>query len=360
MTESAVIKRWVHSHIRSLDAYSVAKADHLVKLDAMENPYVWDEELRTKWLDVLRATEVNRYPDGKASELAASLTDAFSIPASLGLLLGNGSDELIQTVALAVGGSGRVMISPEPSFSMYRVIASVTGSAYIATPRDERFDIDADALLRAVVQHDPCCVFIASPNNPTGNACDPNLIERVAEACSGIVVVDEAYHAFSESSFIDRVQAHENVVLMRTLSKLGLAGLRLGFLMGDSSLLHELNKIRLPYNVNALTQASAAFALRHLDWFDDKAEKIKNARSDLFLALSSIAELEVYPSEANFILFRLPKGLGETVFAKLKTNRVLVKNLHGSHPQLSDCLRVTVSTPEENQLFLDALTLALG
>lgn len=359
MTENKVIKRWIHSHIQSLQAYSVAKAQGLVKLDAMENPYVWGDELRGQWLEELKGLALNRYPDGQAVDVVTALTQAFSIPPSLSVLLGNGSDELIQTIALAVGGAERVMISAEPSFSMYRVITSITGSTFVATPRDAQFNIDQDALLRAVAEHDPCCVFLASPNNPTGNPCDPELIEKIANACSGIVVVDEAYDAFSESSFMDRVGAHQNVVLMRTLSKLGLAGLRLGFLMGEPNLISELNKIRLPYNVNVMTQASAAFALQHLDWFDHQAEKIKKARERLLSSLASMAGVTVYPSAANFLLFRVADGSGEAVFSNLKQQGVLIKNLHGTHPQLADCLRVTVSTPEENQLFLDALQVAL-
>lgn len=359
MTESALIKRWIHPHIRSLDAYAVHHRENMIKLDQMENPYEWGDDLKHAWLETLRGISLNRYPDGAASEVIAALRLVFQIPEALHVLLGNGSDELIQTVALAVGGSGRVMLAPEPSFSMYRVIASVTGSQYVSVPRRPDFSIDPETLLDAVKSHDPCCVFLASPNNPTGNPVKPELIEAVAKAVSGIVVVDEAYHAFSETSFLAHASAYPNVLVMRTLSKLGLAGLRLGLVMGTPELINELNKIRLPYNVNVLTQASARFALGHMEWFEAKASLIREARKTLFQSLRGLPGITVYPSAANFLLFRVPTGRADGVFSDLRARCVLIKNLNGVHPQLEDCLRVTVSTPIENEVFFEALKASL-
>jgi len=359
MTDDSVIEHWVHPRIQDLAAYQVAKAEGLIKLDAMENPYTWDEALRAQWLKRLAAVSLNRYPDPEARALIEALRRRFAVPGAAALLLGNGSDELIQMVALAVGGPGRVMLAPEPSFSMYRVIATITGCDYVDVPRCADFSVDAEALLQAIDQHDPCCVFLACPNNPTGNSCDPALVEKVAHACSGIVLVDEAYHAFCGDTFMDRAGTLDNVLVMRTLSKLGLAGLRLGFLVGPEVLVGEINKVRLPYNINTLTQASVEFALAHLEWFEDKARAICRARDDVYRAINSMRGITAYPSQANFVLFRLPTGTGSTVFDALCNREVLVKNLHGAHDALSDCLRVTVSTKEENEAFVSALAGAL-
>jgi histidinol-phosphate aminotransferase len=251
------------------------------------------------------------------------------------------------------------MLAPEPSFSMYQVIANITGCDYVDVPRHSDFTVDIDALMSAIDQHDPCCVFLACPNNPTGNSCDPALIEKVARACSGIVLVDEAYHAFCSDSFMDRAGALDNVLVMRTLSKLGLAGLRLGFLAGPKALVSEINKVRLPYNISALTQITAGFALEHLNWFEDKAGAICHARENLHKALNAMPGVTAYPSKANFVLFRLPTAKGTIVFELLRQRGVLVKNLHSAHASLVDCLRVTVSTESQNRAFLDALSSSL-
>ena len=360
MTSDSVIKRWAHPQIQNLSAYAVAPAEGLIKLDAMENPYVWDRELKDAWLEELRHVSLNRYPDGRALGLEKTLRQVFEVPRQLDILLGNGSDELIQMVSMTVGGPGRTMLAPEPSFSMYRVIAAITGSDYVATPRRHDFSIDTDALLDAIEKHDPCCVFLANPNNPTGNVCTHEAIDQIAKRCSGIVVVDEAYHAFSGQSVLDQAPAYDNVVVMRTLSKLGLAGLRLGFLSGHPDVLETLNKVRLPYNINSLTQMSVEFALRHIDWFDEKSRLICEARARLFESLKKVSGITAYPSAANFILFRVPAGTGDSVHDDLQRQGVLVKNLNGAHPLLTDSLRVTVSTSLENAAFVDALNDLLG
>ena len=359
MSENPVCQRWIPSRIRELKAYQVASAQGLIKLDAMENPYVWDEGLRDAWLERLAGVLLNRYPDPAAEALINTLTKCFSVPDKASLLLGNGSDELIQMVALAVGGPGRVMLAPEPSFSMYQVIAKITGCDYVDVPRHSDFTVDGDALLSAIDKYDPCCVFLACPNNPTGNSCDPALIEKVARASSGIVLVDEAYHAFCGESFMDHAGALDNVLVMRTFSKLGLAALRLGFLAGPKALVDEINKVRLPYNISTLTQVTAEFALEHLNWFEDKAQAICHARESLHKALGAMPGVTAYPSKANFVLFRLPTAKGTIVFESLRQSGVLVKNLHGAHDALSNCLRVTVSTTSQNRVFLDALTASL-
>lgn len=355
-----LIERWVRPEIRAIDAYHVPPAQGLIKLDAMENPYPWPAAIREAWLEALREVEVNRYPDPQGRELQAALRAAMGIPPHLGLLLGNGSDELIQMLALTVGGQGRRILALEPSFVMYRMIARYAGLDYVGVPLSRTdFSLDLPAVLDAIEAAAPALVFIAYPNNPTGNLFDSEAIERIIAAAPGLVVVDEAYAPFTDASFMPRLGDWPNLLVMRTVSKMGLAGLRLGYLAGPPALLAELDKTRLPYNINALTQASATLALRHHDLFDEQCRRIRDERRAVYRALSGLAGAQPFPSEANFILVRLPSGRAGEVFESLKADGVLVKNLDGTHPQLADCLRLTVGQPEENRALLAGMTAAL-
>jgi len=355
-----LIDRLVRPEIRALRAYHVPDAAGLIKLDAMENPYTWPEALRGEWADLLRALDVNRYPDPHGRELQAALRAAMGIPQGIGLLLGNGSDELIQMLALTLAHPGRKVLSVEPGFVMYRMIALFAGMGYVGVPlRADDFALDLDAVLEAIEREEPELTFLAYPNNPTGNLFDAGAVERIIEAAPGLVVVDEAYAPFTDASFLARLGDWPNLLVMRTVSKMGLAGLRLGYLAGPSEWLAELDKTRLPYNINVLTQASAAFALRHRSVFDAQTRRIREERGRLFAALAAIDGVHPYPSEANFILLRLTAGRAGEIFASLKEGGVLVKNLDGAHPLLADCLRVTVGRPEENGAFLGALQAAL-
>jgi histidinol-phosphate aminotransferase len=351
-----LISRLVRREIRAMKAYHVPQAEGLVKLDAMENPYPWPAELEDEWLDLLRRVEVNRYPHPQAPAVQAALREAMAIPADMGLVLGNGSDELIQMLAMTVGGPGHKVLSLEPGFVMYRMIGVFTGMDYVGVPlRSEDFGLDLPAVLAALEQDQPALTFIAYPNNPTGNLFDPADIERVIEAAPGLVVLDEAYAPFTDSSFLASLGQWPNLLVMRTISKMGLAGLRLGYLAGPPEWLAEIDKVRLPYNINALTQASATLALRHRALFDAQTAAIRTERARLFAALSALHGVHPHPSEANFILLRLTDGQADAVFAGLRAGGVLVKNLHGTHPLLAECLRVTVGQPEENAAFLSTL-----
>lgn len=355
MAES-LIERWIRPEIRAIAAYQVPDARGLIKLDAMENPYTWPEELRQEWTEVLRGLPLNRYPDPRAQELTAALRQAFAIAPERGLLLGNGSDELIQMLVLALAKPGRTLVSLDPGFVMYRMIALFAGMDYVGVPlRADDFSLDLPALLGAIERHQPALVFLAYPNNPTGNLFPADAIERVIQAAPGLVVVDEAYAPFTDASFLPRAGLPANLLVMRTLSKMGLAGLRLGYLVGAPDWLAELDKVRLPYNINVLTQASAAFALGHRAVLDRQTAAIRWAREDLFDALQGLEGVQPYPSEANFILLRVGPGRARGLYEGLKGRGVLVKCLDGSHPLLADCLRVTVGLPEENADFLRAL-----
>ena len=356
-----LVERWVRPEIRALSAYHVPPAAGLIKLDAMENPYGWPQEVVEAWLERLRAVELNRYPDPGAADLKRGLRESLGLGEDAGLLLGNGSDELIQMIAMALAEPGRVVLAPEPSFVMYRMIATFTGMDYVGVPlRADDYTLVRGTMLAAIAEHDPAVVFLAYPNNPTGNLFDDATLEAVLEAAPGLVVIDEAYAPFAEASWLGRLEDYPNLVVMRTLSKLGLAGLRLGLLAGAPAWLDQFDKVRLPYNIGVLNQASAAFALEHQALFDEQTARIRAERTRLHDALAALPGIAPLPSRANFILLRVPAGRAGALFAALREAGVLVKSLDGSSPLLTDCLRVTVGTPEENGLFLTALAAALG
>jgi histidinol-phosphate aminotransferase len=355
-TIQRLVDDWVRPEIRSLSAYHVPAADGLIKLDAMENPYSWPQELRDLWLQRMRSAEINRYPDPQAAAVKVALRAAMGIPREAELLLGNGSDELIQMIAMTVAGPARAILSVDPGFVMYRMIATFTGLDYIGIPlRPEDFSLDAAALLSAVEAHQPAVTFLAYPNNPTGNLFSEADLLRVVERATGLVVIDEAYAPFTDASMLKFLGRYDNLLVMRTLSKMGLAGLRLGLLAGPGEWLREIDKTRLPYNINVLTQISAEFALEYQELFEQQTRTIRQQRAHLFQRLRRIGGLQVFPSEANFILVRMPAGRAGRIHAELRERGVLVKNLDGAHPSLADCLRITVGTPAENQAFLTAL-----
>ena len=344
----------IRPEILALSAYHVADAAGMVKLDAMENPYRLPDGLRGELGALLGDAAINRYPDPQAPGVQRALRAAFGIGPEYDILLGNGSDELIQILAMALARPGATLLAVEPSFVMYRMIAGFAGMRYVGVPLKADFTLDEAAVLEAVEREEPALTFLAYPNNPTGNAFGRAAVERIIAASPGLVVVDEAYHAFAGGlSFLDALARFDNLLLMRTVSKLGLAGLRLGYLVGKPAWIGEFDKVRLPYNVNVLTQVAARYALSHVDVLEAQAATLVGERGSLFQALSALAGVEVFESRANFILFRVSDA--PRVFAGLKARGVLIKNLHGGHPLLNHCLRVTVGAPEENEAFLTAL-----
>jgi histidinol-phosphate aminotransferase len=343
----------IRDEVRLLTAYHVPDSRGLIKLDAMENPFGLPLELRSKIAELASEASLNRYPDPRAVKLKARLREVMAIPGGMELLLGNGSDELIQILALAVNRPAAVLVGVEPSFVMFRMVAAWTGIRYVAVPLTPEFGLDVQRLKAAMREHRPALTFIAYPNNPTGNLFDAEAIRALIEASPGLVVVDEAYHAFAGRSFLSELERYPNLLVMRTLSKLGLAGLRLGVLIGRPEWLSELDKLRLPYNVNVLTQYIAAYVLERSDILDAQAALIRDERARLLAGLQSLPGVRAFPSDANFILFRVTRP--DAVFSGLKMRGVLIKNLNESHPSLTGCLRVTVGTAEENGRFLSTL-----
>jgi histidinol-phosphate aminotransferase len=325
----------------------------MIKLDAMENPYVLPQALRDEIARLVADAEINRYPDAGAHQLKSEIRRVSNLPPGMDILLGNGSDEIIQLLALAVARPGAVLLSVEPSFVMYKMIAAFVGMKYVGVPLGEDFSLDRKAILEVIQREQPALVFLAYPNNPTGNLFDAAAIKQIIEMAPGLVVVDEAYYAFASDSFIPHLAHYNNLLVMRTFSKLGMAGLRLGFLAGSKVWLNQLEKLRLPYNVGVLPQLVAEKLLQHHDVLLEQAERIKQQRARLLAALNTIVGVRTYSSEANFILFRVEKAT--QIFEGLKQRGVLIKNLNGGHPALTDCLRVTVGAPDENRSFVVAL-----
>ena len=362
MTITARINRFVSPWVRELQPYHVADAKGLIKLDAMENPFPLPASLREQWTELIASTELNRYPDPHSTALKAAWRTSLALPDTLGMILGNGSDELIHLLCLAMAGvPGASVLSPEPSFAVYRIAAQSLGLNFIGVPlRAADFSLDVAAMLSAIEQHQPALVFLASPNNPTANRIDGEGLEAICGAAPGLVVLDEAYYRFAAGTRVLEAAQHDNLVVMHTLSKIGLAGLRLGALFGAPPWIELLERLRMPYNINVLTQVGAQFALEHLVDFERQVALIVEARSELYAALSDVSGVFTWPSATNFILFRTPAARGAEVFESLCEQGVLVKNVCTAHPMLADCLRVTVGTPRENAIFLAALTRALA
>jgi histidinol-phosphate aminotransferase len=356
MSAREKVKRWIRPSILAASVYKVPDADGLIKLDAMENPYTWPGEIKRAWLDELWHIDLNRYPDAGAGVLKERLREVMAIPPSVPILLGNGSDEIIQILVMAMAQQGSIFLAPEPGFVMYRVIAEAIGAKFIGVPLREDFSLDRSAMLVAIEQQQPALIFLAWPNNPTGNLFDRDSVHAVIEAAPGLVVMDEAYYAFAGESFLDCLGRYDNLLVMRTLSKLGLAGLRLGILAGSETWLDELEKVRLPYNISTLTQKSVEFICRHIHVLDQQVQQIQQDRDRLLISMVALPHVHVWPSQANFVLFRVENKDANSIYTGLKNRGVLIKNLHGSHPMLQDCLRVTVGTEKENSLFMGALS----
>ncbi|MBI3479796.1 MAG: histidinol-phosphate transaminase [Nitrosomonadales bacterium] len=357
ISASSLAGALLRQEILDLHAYHVPDSSGYIKLDAMENPYPVPPELRAEIAEAVAASAINRYPDPGAASLKEKIRAVTGLPQGQDVLLGNGSDELIQLLAMAVAKPGAAMLSVEPSFVMYKMIATFTGMRYIGVPLVSNagadFSLDLPGMLAAIERERPALTFLAYPNNPTGNLFPEDAVAQIIQASPGLVVVDEAYYAFASGSFIPHLARYPNLLVMRTFSKLGMAGLRLGFMAGSPAWLGQLEKLRLPYNVGVLPQLVAEKLLAHHDVLLRQAEQIKRDRTQLYRQLNEIATVKVYPSEANFLLFRVAEAT--TIFNGLKQRGVLIKNLNGGHPMLKDCLRVTVGTPDENERFMAAL-----
>jgi len=343
------IDQWLRTDIRNINAYHVPSAKNMLKMDAMESPFGVPEELKDEFLEYISHSEVNRYPDANAKELQATLRSLMDIPKDFGVLLGNGSDELIQLLSLACS-SGDLIMSFEPSFVMYELVSKFAQLNYHGMPLDESFEIDLNSTLLAIKSKKPKLIFIAYPNNPTGNSFDYDVIREIIESTDALVVLDEAYYAYSEKSFLAEIKNFSNLVVLRTISKIGFAGLRLGLLVGSQETIEQLNKLRLPYNINILTQASANFLLKDRQRIVSNAKIIINERRRLYDELSLIQSLTVYPSQANFLLVKAENA--KLLLESLKVSGILIKGFAIS-TQLENFVRISVGEAKENNVLLE-------
>lgn len=336
------IKRLVKKDVSVLRAYNAKEIPCRVKLDANESPYGFRTALKAAG-----KINTNRYPDPEAKALKGLIAKGLGIKQD-NILQGNGSDELIYYLVAAFGGP---VLYPVPTFSMYGIISQALGEKRIAIFLDKEFDLDTDRILSAIKKDRPKLIFLSSPNNPTGNCFSSDRILKIIEASKGIVIVDEAYQPFaSEKGFLPLMKDYKNLVIMRTLSKIGLAALRLGFLIAEAEIIEEVNKVRLPFNVNSLSQAVALEALKNRKQFNSCIKAIVSERERLFNEMEKINGVKPFPSEANFILFKVKDP--DKVYNALLKKGILIRNIKDV---VNGCLRVTVGTPEENTAFLKAL-----
>lgn len=355
-----LIARMIDPRVRAAAAYHVADATGMIKLDAMENPHGWPASLRAALAARLDGAALNRYPDAQAPALKRELSRVMRIDPRWSTLLGNGSDEIIQLLIMALAFPGGCVMAPAPTFVMFGLISSWLHTEFVEVPLTAEFDLDRDAMLAAIARHRPRLIFLASPNNPTGNHFDEDALHAIVRASDGVVVIDEAYTAFTTGNRLGLLEQYPNVLIMRTLSKLGMAGLRLGYLVGDPRWIEQLDKLRLPYNIGSLNQLAAEVALENFPLLVQQTDRIRAERDRLCTLLRAEPGLQCFPSEANFLLVRLLEGSATEAHRHMREHGVLVKCLDAAHPLLRNCLRLTVGTPEENIRMLAALRAALG
>jgi histidinol-phosphate aminotransferase len=343
------ISRLVLPQVRKLAAYHIDETPTRIKLDAMENPFSMPDDVKIQIAAAAKSAAINRYPDPSAQELKQAIAGMWGMEPNQ-MVLGNGSDELIQAVILAFGGP---VLIPAPTFAMYELTARALGQSVVTVPLNKDFSLDPDRLLQKAKQVKAKVIFLACPNNPTGNRFSDDAIMRVLDKANAAVVIDEAYFSFSGKTYLRRLRDHPNMIIFRTLSKIGLAGLRIGVLSAAPGVVAEMNKIRLPYNINVLSQAAAIVVLDRWDVLYEQISLLISERERLYNALSRMQGIMAFPSETNFILFRTDKD-ATRVYTKLKQAGILIRNMNRPGP-LKNCLRVTIGTPIENNEFSAAL-----
>ena len=363
----------IRPDVRAMHSYVVQPSTGMLKMDAMENPFRLPAHLQAALGQRLGAVALNRYPGDRIADLKAALAQYAGMPEGYGIVLGNGSDELITLLALACAqpvdkdgrGQRATMLAPMPGFVMYPLSAQLQGLDFVGVPLTPDFELHEPAMLAAIEQHQPAITYIAYPNNPTATLWDEGAVQRIIDAVGaqgGIVAVDEAYQPFASRTWLTRMQAeparNAHVLLMRTLSKFGLAGVRLGYMLGQPALVAEIDKVRPPYNVSVLNCEAALFALEHAEVFAAQAAEIRAERTTLIAALRQMPGVEkCWDSEANMVLIRVADSA--KAYEGMKNRKVLVKNVSTMHPLLANCLRLTVGNAEDNAQMLAALQASL-
>lgn len=348
----------IRDDVRATQAYPVQSAAGLIKLDTMENPFRLPEALQRELGERLGRVAINRYPAARTGVLAAALAAHAGMPAGCAITLGNGSDEIITMLSMAISRPGAKILSPLPSFVMYEISARYQGLGFVGVPLTADFELDEAAMLAAIAEQQPALIYLAYPNNPTANLWDAGVIERIIEAAPGLVVMDEAYQPFAERDAMGLLARYPHVLVMRTMSKFGLAGVRIGYLIGQQALIQEIDKVRPPFNIGVLNAEAGLFALEHAEVYAAQAEILRAERERLLAELAQIPGIRPYPSQGNMILARVADAARS--FDAMKASGVLIKNVSAMHPLLANCLRITVGTPEENAAMLAALKESLS
>ena len=349
-------KKYLREDINNFKEYFIDNPENMIKLDAMEYPV--DKSLR----DVIKSLNINekeillnRYPESHSQELEKIILDYFGLNSNFGVNFGNGSDELIQNICLAFSKKGNNVMVPSPSFSMYEKIISTVKLKYIPEYLNEDFDIKIDQMIKNISKYKPAIIFLACPNNPTSNLWDKDKIIQIIESSESIVVIDEAYVDFCESSYIDLIEKYENLVILRTFSKIGFAGLRLGFMISNKEISSIINKIRLPFNINTVSLKIIINIFENFSIIKKNCQNIISLREKLYSDLSELRNIKVLKSSTNFLIFKTLNKSSDEIYKLLKDSNILIKNLN-NNSNLKNFLRVTVGTEEENNSFVSTLS----
>lgn len=354
---NSFIDRVIRPEVRAMKAYPVAPPWQGIKLELMEDthldPHLPAPELRRELGERIAEAAFNRYPNPAAPALKDMMRTTLGIDSKYEIMLGAGSDEVITIISQATIAGGGTVVSLEPSFSVFKNAATAVAGRYVGVSLNADFTLNVDALIATIEREQPKLIWIVYPNNPTGNIFPDADIERVIKAAPGLVVIDEAYEAFAGRSWLPRLSEFPNVVLMRTLSKIGLAGIRLGYAIGAPEWINEFNKVRGPFNVGVLQQVATEVMLKHFHVLKGHAKLMVQERDRLFEALKAMPNVTPFPSAANFVLARFADSAA--VFEALKARGILVRNLSALHPLMQNTLRLSAGTPEENSQLIDAL-----
>ena len=357
MNTEDFIKTTIRPEVAALKAYPVTPPWTGIKLELMEDAHLDDvaatHGLRSAMAEAVAASAFNRYPDPAAPALKAKLRDKLGIAAQHDILIGTGSDEIITMLSQAILAGGGTVLSLEPSFSVFKNAAIAVAGRYVGVPLNADFTLDLDATLAAIEREQPKLIWVVYPNNPTGNAYPDDAIEKIIRAAPGLVVIDEAYEPFAQRSWMARLDEFPNLLIMRTLSKIGLAGVRLGYIFGALQWIDAINKVRGPFNVGVLQQVAAVVLLDHYDALKGHATLMIAERERLFTFLQTLPGVTPFPSKANFVLVRFADAA--SVFAALKTRGILVRNLSGMHPLMAGTLRISVGTAAQMDELIAAL-----
>lgn len=347
-----MIRDLVAKDIFGQKGYSAPELLDVIKMDANENPFTIQEPLRRKLREALSRVDLNRYPAAGAPELRGRFAEYYGVKRDM-IMPGNGSDELIQILCMTLKGRINGILIPVPTFAMYKIIGINTGNNVIEVPLDNKFDLDVNAMCARIKRNFPALIFLSSPNSPTGNLFSRKRIEAVIRETPGFVVIDEAYAPFSGQSLMSLLKKYDNVIVLKTLSKLGMASIRLGFLIANPDIITQIDKVRLPYNINSLSQVAAGVFLEYSDEFHKQIKEIVQRREELYRELKRIKWIKPYPSRANFIFFSCAFD-SNRIYKQLVSKGIAVKNLN-MPPRIPHCIRVTVGSKKENEAFVRAL-----